>query len=278
MSHDAVARAGARIGSSPITLLFSLALLVLLLGLALAAASEWMRARGITWRKRLAVRGSEYELFHLGLGLALTTATLGFVALGLSIGDQGAIAAFDLALARAIRDAASPPLVWAMTAVSAVGSGWAVAFVAVSVAVALFIAHRRVLAIGWALAETGAGVLNYLLKLLFHRPRPFADAGPVPEGWSFPSGHTMGTLVTAGMVAYVVAHFVETTKTRIAVILAAAAWAVAVGFSRICLVAHYASDVVGGFAAGTLWLAICLSGIDVALRPGRRQRMLVPAP
>ena len=38
------------------------------------------------------------------------------------------------------------------------------------------------------------------------------------------------------------------------------------GFSRLYLGVHYASDVTAGYLAGTAWIAICVSGAEVALR------------
>jgi membrane-associated phospholipid phosphatase len=43
---------------------------------------------------------------------------------------------------------------------------------------------------------------------------------------------------------------------------------VAIGLSRLYLGVHYFSDVVGGYAAGVLWLSACISGLEVARRWG----------
>jgi undecaprenyl-diphosphatase len=40
----------------------------------------------------------------------------------------------------------------------------------------------------------------------------------------------------------------------------------AIGLSRLYLGVHYFSDVVGGYAAGVLWLSTCISGLEVARR------------
>jgi undecaprenyl-diphosphatase len=55
-------------------------------------------------------------------------------------------------------------------------------------------------------------------------------------------------------------------------VLGAALVVAAVGLSRLYLGVHYFSDVVGGYAAGLLWLAACITGLEVARRrPARRE-------
>src|SRR5437016_3333732 len=57
---------------------------------------------------------------------------------------------------------------------------------------------------------------------------------------------------------------VTLTILALAVVLGAALLIIAIGFSRLYLGVHYFSDVVGGYAAGVLWLSACVSGLEVA--------------
>jgi undecaprenyl-diphosphatase len=79
----------------------------------------------------------------------------------------------------------------------------------------------------------------------------------------------MGSLFGYGMLAYLVARFWATTGAqRLTIIVVTTVLVVSIGLSRLYLGVHYFSDVVAGYAAGLVWLASCISGVEVAL--GRR--------
>jgi membrane-associated phospholipid phosphatase len=131
----------------------------------------------------------------------------------------------------------------------------------------LFAARRQwILLGGWLAAFAGGGLLNTVLKLVVHRPRPPYAAGFLHHAsWSFPSGHAMGSLIGYGMLAYAVTLlWIHRRSAQLSVVLVAALLIVAIGLSRLYLGVHYFSDVVGGYAAGVLWLSACISG------PGER--------
>jgi undecaprenyl-diphosphatase len=91
----------------------------------------------------------------------------------------------------------------------------------------------------------------------------------------------MGSLIGYGMLAYVlvVLRFHRRNAQR-SVVLGAALLIVAIGLSRLYLGVHYFSDVVGGYAAGLLWLSACISGLEVARqwRAGAPPAAAPPAP
>jgi undecaprenyl-diphosphatase len=77
----------------------------------------------------------------------------------------------------------------------------------------------------------------------------------------------MASLIGYGMLAYVlVLLWVHRRGAQIALVLVAALVILAIGVSRLYLGVHYFSDVVGGYAAGVLWLSACISGVEVARR------------
>lgn len=117
------------------------------------------------------------------------------------------------------------------------------------------------------IALSGASILNWLLKLAFHRSRPLAGLITV-SGYSFPSGHAMISLVFYGILVYLL--WLRYGRTRIAYLVSffLALLIFAIGISRIYLGVHYPSDVLAGFAAGGFWLTGCVTGYQ-SLKHGR---------
>ena len=127
---------------------------------------------------------------------------------------------------------------------------------------------------GWVAALAGGALLDVALKLIFRRPRPTWDMPFLAEeGWSFPSGHAMGSLVAYGMLAYLLVLHPKSKGARLAILAITALLVLAIGFTRLYLGVHYFSDVIAGYAAGTVWLAVCISGLEV-LR--RKRELAVP--
>jgi undecaprenyl-diphosphatase len=123
---------------------------------------------------------------------------------------------------------------------------------------ALLLAIRRRWRLVLYLLVTGAGalVMDPILKDLVGRLRPVV-AHPVAHGGgnSFPSGHSLGSIVCYGAVYLV---FLPATRGRwrtafTAVIVALVAL---IGISRILLGVHYLSDVLGGWTLGITWLGV----------------------
>jgi undecaprenyl-diphosphatase len=103
----------------------------------------------------------------------------------------------------------------------------------------------------------GAEVVNGVLKLAFHRPRPELAFLHL-ETYSFPSGHSTAVTAAFGALAFLLWPAMRSPRRRVALVAAAVCLIALVGFSRLYLGVHYLSDVLGGFALGATWLSLCL--------------------
>lgn len=155
--------------------------------------------------------------------------------------------------------------------VTALGSSSIAVLIALTAAGALLLRRRR-LEIGMiAIALTGASLLTAGLKTAFGRPRPPIEYRAVEAGaLSFPSGHSFTSAVLYLTLGALLTEIAPTRAMKIYVISVAIVLTVLVGISRVYLGVHYATDVLGGWCAGTIWATVCLLAVHF-LRT-RRQR------
>ena len=92
------------------------------------------------------------------------------------------------------------------------------------------------------------------LKALFQRKRPLAPLLKAVRGLSFPSGHAIMSTTFYGLLLYIILSEAGLAWVRIAMIVVLVMLILLIGYSRIYLRVHYATDVVAGFAAGILWV------------------------
>ena len=147
----------------------------------------------------------------------------------------------------------SPMMTRAMIAISALGYGALIIELIIAVAVFSWLKWRRA-AIWLAVAMTGALLLDFTLKYVYHRTRPVAFFGVAPDTYSFPSGHALCSLCFYGVMAGLLSARIKSLPWRIVMWSAAVLLIVAIGFSRIYLGVHYPSDVLAGYLASTVWV------------------------
>src|SRR5450755_4488847 len=176
--------------------------------------------------------------------------------------DHGAAAHLNSLVAG---HAALVSVVKAVTWLGSDGVLWTVIAVA-----AIILAFRRRWRLAIYLLATGAGalVMDPILKDLVGRLRPVV-AHPIAHGGgnSFPSGHSLGSIVCYGAVLLV---FLPAARGRwrtvfITVIVTLVAL---IGISRILLGVHYLSDVLGGWTLGITWLGLTAFAFELTRRAG----------
>ena len=172
--------------------------------------------------------------------------------------DHGAAASINSLVA------GSATLVSVVKAVTFLGSNGVLWTVIVAATVILAIRRRWRLAAYLLVTGAGALTLDPILKSLVGRLRPVV-AHPIAHGTgdSFPSGHSLGSIVCYGAILLV---FLPAARGRwrtafVTVIITLIAL---IGISRILLGVHYLSDVVGAWAVGITWLGITALAFELS--------------
>ncbi|MFC4309270.1 phosphatase PAP2 family protein [Steroidobacter flavus] len=225
--------------------------------------------------RRLPIPGAVHSIWQIASGLGIqvlasvaiaVAACVGFVEIADDIGVDDDLGRFDVALSAALSQHASDRQLRIFAAVTDLGDKDFLIPLAAVIAAFMLFRRRWFLAAAWLVATAGGALSNVGLKAIFERSRPehlhgFASA----SGWSFPSGHSSGSFIVYGLLAYlIVIH--STPRWHWPVAAAAMMLIVCVGFSRVVLQVHYFSDVLGGYAVGAAWVAAWIAGLEVFRR------------
>lgn len=190
-----------------------------------------------------------------------------FGGLASQIGPGQPLSRFDSALSQALGQQMDLGTLQAFALPTWLGNPAPVTVLTIGVTLLLLWRRERLQAGTWLLGVLGNTLLNWSLKQGFARVRPPHLHGVVVEtGYSFPSGHASGVLVTYGLLAWLLLQH-SPRRWHGPVLLVCGALVLTAPISRVLLQVHYASDVLAGLASGSVWLLLCLS-----LAEGLRQR------
>lgn len=164
---------------------------------------------------------------------------------------------WEFSILYALQEIHNPVLDKIMLFITSLGDD-GIMWIAIGVICLLFKKHRR-MGLHLLLSMLCTFILgNLILKNIIARPRPCDIDTTValllsrPHGYSFPSGHSINSMVAA------VALFLNNKKIGIPAVIIATL----IGFSRMYLFVHFPTDVLAGFVIAIL-VAI---GVDYALR------------
>ena len=127
--------------------------------------------------------------------------------------------------------------------------------IAITIGIWIFVKNKKV---GWCVASNLVitVLLNQLLKYIIQRPRPDGYRLITESGYSFPSGHSMVSMAFYGLIIYLIWKMVKNKKIKYISCGILGILIPMIGFSRIYLGVHYASDVIGGFAISIVYLLL----------------------
>lgn len=114
----------------------------------------------------------------------------------------------------------------------------------VIVCILIFIKNKKyfyIITSGYAFA----GLIVFISKTIIQRPRPLEALIEIPKSFSFPSGHTLTSIVFYITLWYLLTYK-SAKKTKIITFILTVLIVILIGMSRIYLGVHYFSDVIGG--------------------------------
>ncbi len=192
-----------------------------------------------------AVRGDPWAWVGLACAFA-------FIVLAMVVVRRGGLA-FDEPLAATLQALPVPVAFW--EACTFLGGA---ILVPIGVAFVLGAAFsRRIrLALIVAVVLIAAALFTDLVKDNVARPRPTVDPLVSAPGFSFPSGHTLNSTATYGLLALVAWRSRLRMAARRAAAVAGITIPILVGLSRIALGVHYPTDVIAGWLAGVSFVAL----------------------
>jgi membrane-associated phospholipid phosphatase len=170
--------------------------------------------------------------------------------------------AWDKKIEDAIQRATLPGFHELMIGLSILGDRW-IPFALVIVVSLLLIGFRKRLEGIVCLSGVALGAaLNGLTKVIVARPRPDQSLVQVLAQYnhdSFPSGHTFFFVEFFGFLFFIL-YITPLNRRRLRQSFLAALGALIafIGVSRVYMGAHWPSDVIGGYLAGTLWLVLMI--------------------
>lgn len=164
---------------------------------------------------------------------------------------------FDFTLIKYIQGNITPALTQLFKSVTFLGSPTFDTLLSLVLFIVLFCKKRRLeayyLGINIALI---AGIGNQLLKLIFQRPRPDFLRLAQEGGFSFPSGHAMGSIIMYGTIFILICTFTRSQALRWVAGIACLILVALIGVSRVYLGVHYPSDIIGGWLVGGGYLLL----------------------
>lgn len=219
-------------------------------------SQQTKRARAETHFKALYLRFQAVVGSILFLGLAIAAGALVFFAWLADEVLEGDTEVFDNIIRGFAQQYAGETATALMRFVTILGSTLFLSVVFISILI-IFIRQKwnRAAAL-LTTSMVGAIILNFVLKVSFARtrPLPFFET-PLPDSYSFPSGHALFAACFYGSLAWLFAARAANRALQIGVCSAALLLILLIGLSRIYLGVHYPSDVIAGFAAAIVWVS-----------------------
>jgi undecaprenyl-diphosphatase len=167
---------------------------------------------------------------------------------------QHAFERMDDTLAAFFRSSDTSPFFFSWDCLSNIGHGRCVGIILGTLLIILALKKRWYDCLAVLLTVPGM-YLGELVKIIVHRTRP----DPLSEnGFSFPSGHAITATLAYGLILVLVLPLLKTRRERVLATTFTIFLVCGIGFARVALGAHYASDIAASIIFGSAWLVLCV--------------------
>lgn len=204
------------------------------------------------------------------LFILATVLTIPFLFLvWMSFYDCGFIGLLDEVIGNEFHEERRALLTWGFIFVTRLGDGWFVGLFTIlfSLYIWRFRKNTRLAVWYFLTVSVGAGGVNQLVKIFFRRPRPtHVEHLIVQGGYSFPSGHAMGSIITYGALLFLIIRASKSWKPVLAASVTLIPLIGLIGISRVYLGVHYPSDIIGGYSLGLAILSLSIGLYSASLR------------
>lgn len=195
---------------------------------------------------------------HNNWYLAGSVSLVFFMILGYTVKFYESTLSFiDQPLTTAIRGTLTEAKTAFFTGITQLGSSIGLAILLLITCLFLFKFKRKAEAL-WLLINVGliASLGNYLIKFLFQRPRPSVDHLVYASHYSFPSGHSMASILFYGTLIIISQFLIKNKTYRFISQFILGCLILLIGMSRVYLGVHYPTDIIGGYLLGLSWLLV----------------------
>ncbi|HVF52753.1 MAG TPA: phosphatase PAP2 family protein [Actinomycetota bacterium] len=206
-----------------------------------------------------------YELRELLFAAAVALVAIPFGLLLVQVTSSGFLTRIDASAAEYlhewVRD--SPATVTGLEVISFLGKPIWFYLVLGPAVIYLWVKGRKRLALFLAITALLGGAIDTVVKEVVDRPRPVLE-DPVAHamGKSFPSGHSMSSVVGYGALLLVFMPAIPRARRKL-LVGATAVLVLLIGFSRLALGVHFITDVLGGFVLGAAWLMASAAAFNI---------------
>ncbi len=152
-----------------------------------------------------------------------------------------------------------------MEAVTKAGSGEFILIATLGIGIILLLTKLWSHLVFFFALTFGGIALNFILKISFQRERPGEMTVIEVFGYSlemasysFPSGHTMRSVLLFSFLIFISYHFLQSFKSKVTMIIIFFLSIATIAMSRVIIGAHFPTDIFAAITISISWFFFCL--------------------